>query len=68
MADIEEGIGTRTRGKLSVIGYYKQTKDTAKLQKISNHSHPSVTKRYIDITAEEIEDGLAGFKPLKEEI
>ncbi|NMD72798.1 tyrosine-type recombinase/integrase [Bacillus sp. DNRA2] len=62
MADIEEGIGTHTMRKTFGYWYYKQTKDIAKLQEILNHSHPNITKRYIGITAEEIEDSLAGFK------
>jgi integrase len=61
MVDIEEGIGTHTMRKTFGYWFYKQTKDIAKLQEILNHSKPEITKRYIGITAEEIEDSLNNF-------
>jgi integrase len=61
MVDIEDGIGTHTMRKTFGYWFYKQTKDIAKLQEILNHSKPEITKRYIGITQEEIEDSLNDF-------
>jgi integrase len=61
MVDIEEGVGTHTMRKTFGYWFYKQTKDVAKLQQILNHSHPEITKTYIGITAEEIEEELNNF-------
>lgn len=61
MVDMEDGIGTHTMRKTFGYWFYKQTKDIAKLQEILNHSKPEITKRYIGITAEEIEDSLNEF-------
>ncbi|PWW20204.1 phage integrase family protein [Cytobacillus oceanisediminis] len=61
MVDIEDGIGTHTMRKTFGYWFYKQTKDVAKLQEILNHSKPEITKRYIGITQEEIEDSLNEF-------
>jgi integrase len=61
MVDIEEGIGTHTMRKTFGYWFYKQTKDVARLQEILNHTHPNITKRYIGITAEEIEEDLNSF-------
>jgi len=60
MAEIEH-IGTHTMRKTFGYWHYKQYKDVAKLQMILNHSHPSITLKYIGITDEEIEDSLKGF-------
>lgn len=54
-------IGTHTLRKTFGYHYYKQTKDVAMLQEIFNHSAPSVTKRYIGITQEEIDKSLEDF-------
>jgi integrase len=56
-----ESIGTHTMRKTFGYWFYKQTKDVAKLQAILNHSHPSITLRYIGITDEEIENDLQNF-------
>ncbi|MDQ0418677.1 integrase [Croceifilum oryzae] len=61
MAEVES-IGTHTMRKTFGYWYYKQTKDVTKLQMILNHSHPSITLRYIGITNEEIENDLLSFK------
>ncbi|SDZ34453.1 Phage integrase family protein [Thermoactinomyces sp. DSM 45892] len=61
MAEVDS-IGTHTMRKTFGYWYYKQTKDVAKLQMILNHSHPSITLRYIGITNEEIENDLLSFK------
>jgi len=60
MAEIEH-IGTHTMRKTFGYWHYKQYKDVAKLQMILNHSHPSITLKYIGITDEEIEDSFKGF-------
>jgi len=62
MVDIPDGIGTHTMRKTFGYWYYKQTKDVAALQNILNHSHPSITLKYIGITDEEIENSLQTFK------
>ncbi|MCP3026905.1 tyrosine-type recombinase/integrase [Halobacillus sp. A5] len=62
MVDIEEGIGTHTMRKTFGYWYYKKHLNMASLQSILNHTHPDITKRYIGITEEEIEESLADFK------
>lgn len=57
-----DDIGTHTMRKTFGYHYYKQTKDVAMLQEIFNHSAPSITKRYIGITQDEIEQSLEGFR------
>jgi integrase len=61
MVDITEGIGTHTLRKTFGYWHYKQFKDVAELQKILNHSHPSITLTYIGITEEQIENNLKQF-------
>lgn len=55
-------IGTHTMRKTFGYHYYKKTKDVATLQEIFNHSYPSITKKYIGIRQEEIDETLVGFK------
>lgn len=55
-------IGTHTMRKTFGYHYYKKTKDVAALQEMFNHSAPSITKRYIGITQDELDDTLIGFK------
>lgn len=55
-------IGTHTMRKTFGYHYYKKTKDVAALQELFNHSAPSITKRYIGITQDEIDETLIGFK------
>lgn len=57
-----DDIGTHTMRKTFGYHYYKLTKDVAMLQDIFNHSAPSITKRYIGITQDEINDSLKGFR------
>ncbi|MFD2615722.1 site-specific integrase [Paenibacillus gansuensis] len=57
-----DDIGTHTMRKTFGYHYYRRTKDIAFLQEIFNHSAPSITKRYIGITQEEIDETLKGFK------
>lgn len=47
-------IGTHTMRKTFGYHYYKRIKDIATLQQIFNHSVPSITKRYIGITQDEL--------------
>ena len=42
--------------------HYKQFNDVALLQKILNHSSPSITLRYISIYQEEIDSSYNSFE------
>lgn len=55
-------IGTHTMRKTFGYHHYKRNKDVATLQEIFNHSAPSITKRYIGIGQDEIDESLEGFK------
>lgn len=55
-------VGSHTLRKTFGRHYYDKTKDIAKLMEIFNHSDQSITKDYIGITQEEIEDSLRDFK------
>lgn len=55
-------IGTHTCRKTFGYHYYKKTKDIATLMVIFNHSSESITKRYIGITDDEIDNSLIGFR------
>lgn len=61
MVDVVDGIGTHTMRKTFGYWHYKQFKDVAELQTILNHSHPSITLKYIGITDEQIENNLNSF-------
>lgn len=54
-------IGTHTLRKTFGYHFYKQYKDVALLQDIFNHSHPSVTLRYIGISQDLVDDAVDGF-------
>lgn len=45
-----ENIGTHSLRKTFGYHYYNKTKDIATLQSLYNHTHPSITLRYIGIT------------------
>lgn len=60
MAGVEH-VGNHTLRKTFGYWFYKQTHDVAMLQGILNHSHPSITLRYIGITDEETENALKNF-------
>ena len=55
-------VGTHTMRKTFGYHHYKQFKDVAILQEIFNHSAPSITKRYIGIRQDEINDTLNDFR------
>lgn len=61
MVDIPEGIGTHTMRKTFGYHFYKQYQDIEKLQMLLNHTDIKVTKRYIGITEEELNDTLESF-------
>lgn len=54
-------IGTHTLRKTFGYHFYQKTKDVAMLQEIFNHSAPSVTKRYIGISQDEIDLAIDDF-------
>jgi site-specific recombinase XerD len=60
MAGIEN-TGTRSLRMTFGYHYYKKHKDLAVLQEIFSHSSPSITKKYIGITQDKIEDTLKDF-------
>lgn len=53
---IAANVGTHTMRKTFGYHHYKQFHDIAILQNIFNHSSPEVTKRYIGITQDEINE------------
>lgn len=57
-----DDIGTHTMRKTFGYHHYKQFKDVAILQEIFNHAAPSITKRYIGIRQDEIDDTLNNFR------
>ena len=59
--DIEGDFGTHTMRKTFGYHFYQDTKDIVLLQKIFNHSSPSVTLHYIGITQEIIDDVYMGL-------
>ena len=54
-------IGTHTMRKTFGYHFYRQTKDICLLQKIFNHSSPSVTLCYIGLTQEKINEAYNSF-------
>lgn len=54
-------IGTHTLRKTFGYFYYQQYKDIATLQKIFNHSSPSITLKYIGITDDIIDSTISNF-------
>lgn len=55
-------IGTHTMRKTFGYHHYKRFKDVAILQEIFNHAAPSITKRYIGIRQDEINESLSDFR------
>lgn len=58
---LEEKIGTHTLRKTFGYHHYKKNKDVAILQKIFNHSSPSITLRYIGIEQDQIDKSYTNF-------
>lgn len=54
-------IGTHSMRKTFGYHFYKQTHDVVLLQKIFNHSSPSVTLRYIGITQDMVDEAYKNF-------
>lgn len=59
---ISVNVGTHTMRKTFGYHHYKQFNDVALLQKIFNHSSPSITMRYIGITQEELDESYSSFE------
>jgi len=57
-----ERIGTHSLRKTYGYHHYKQFKDVAALQKIFNHSDPSITLRYIGIEQDSLNEMQRKFK------
>lgn len=55
-------VGTHTMRKTFGYHHYKQNNDVALLQKILNHSSPSITLRYIGIDQETIDISYNSFE------
>ncbi|MGL5507152.1 MAG: site-specific integrase [Paraclostridium sp.] len=55
-------IGSHTMRKTFGYHYYRQTKDIAFLQKIFNHSSPSITLDYIGMTQDSINKAYREFR------
>lgn len=56
-----DDIGTHTMRKTFGYHHYKKNKDVATLQMLFNHSAPSITLKYIGITADEIDKTMEHF-------
>jgi integrase len=59
---IIENVGTHTMRKSFGFHFYKQYNDIALLQKILNHSSPTITLRYIGISQDEIDLSYNNFE------
>lgn len=57
-----DDIGTHTLRKTFGYHYYKKTKDVGTLMEIFGHSSEKITKRYIGINEDEINETLLNFK------
>src|SRR5699024_9487488 len=57
-----DDVGTHTMRKTFGYHHYKQFKDVAILQEIFNHAAPSITRRYIGIRQDEINESLNDFR------
>ncbi len=56
-----ENFGMHSFRKSFGYFYYQETKDIVKLMQIFNHSSQNVTRRYIGLTQEEIDESLENF-------
>lgn len=57
-----QNIGTHTLRKTFGYHFYQQTKDVVTLQKIFNHSDPSITLNYIGLQQAEMNKKINDFK------
>lgn len=60
-AGLPEKVGTHTMRKTFGYHHYQKFKDVAILQKIFNHSSPTVTLRYIGIEQDQIDESYNNF-------
>lgn len=60
-AGLQEKVGTHTMRKTFGYHHYKKFKDIAMLQKIFNHSNPTITLRYIGIEQDQIDESYTNF-------
>lgn len=60
-AGLDETVGTHTMRKTFGYHHYQLYKDVVLLQKIFNHSSPSITLRYIGIEQDEIYHSYSNF-------
>ena len=60
--NLDINVGTHTMRKTFGYHHYKQFNDVVMLQKIFNHSSPSITLRYIGISQEEIDNSYQNFE------
>ena len=58
---LQDKIGTHTLRKTFGYHHYKKFKDIAILQKIFNHSNPTITLRYIGIEQDQIDESYNNF-------
>lgn len=58
---MEAKFGTHTMRKTFGYHHYQKFKDVAMLQKIFNHSSPTVTLRYIGIEQDKIDESYTNF-------
>ena len=61
LMNLDIKIGTHTLRKTFGYHFYKQYKDVVMLQKIFNHSNPSITLRYIGIEQDEVYKSYENF-------
>lgn len=59
---IEVNVGCHSMRKVFGLFFYKKYNDIALLQKILNHSSPSITLRYIGISQDEIDYSYNNFE------
>ncbi|PAQ15054.1 site-specific integrase [Bacillaceae bacterium SAOS 7] len=57
-----KNIGTHTLRKTFGYHFYYQTKDVAMLQEIFSHSDPAITRRYIGVNQDAIDQAMSKFK------
>ncbi|MCL0319343.1 tyrosine-type recombinase/integrase [Apilactobacillus xinyiensis] len=54
-------LGTHTMRKTFGYHFYKKTNSIAMVMQVLNHSNPAITKRYIGISDEEVNNQLSDF-------